>query len=54
MKKEINGVLVCEDDYYIESHKRENYTDEQAVKNVNELETLLSDKSLDFLFEGGA
>lgn len=41
MKKEINGVLVCEDDYYIESHKRENYTDEQAVKNVNELETFV-------------
>lgn len=41
MKKEINGVIVCEDDYYIESHKRENYTDEQAVKNVNELETFV-------------
>lgn len=41
MKKEINGVLLCEDDYYIESHKRENYTGEQAVKNVNELETFV-------------
>lgn len=38
LKTEINGVLICDDDYYIESHKRENYISEQAEKNISEVE----------------
>ena len=36
-KTEINGVLICEDDYYIEAHDRQNYESELAVTNMEAL-----------------
>lgn len=35
LKTEINGVLICEDDYYIESHERLDYESELAEKNMD-------------------
>lgn len=37
LKTEINDVLICDDDYYIESHKRGNYESEEAISNAKKL-----------------